>query len=508
MSKRKVSFSTLAVLSAFSLGAQAQIFSDDVGDATKWTIVGDGGTLANVGGGTIEDVRFGFDYGSFDLFNETVYTDVTSAAAGFITGGIGEAPNSDPTDTATTGLYFSANNSSLVDTSLFVGAFANGVSVGADTANENYVLRFDAFHSVATGLDGGGPPSATNFAYAGINTAVEGYAGPFGTPATGAGQFLAITGEQGGFDDYEVTVGGVTIEDRNEGFTGLATAYIQDRFEANGFTPGPVDDTDPENPVQSPPFPFGVNNQDDFFTSPLPTDIASFDPNVDGTFNRYWRQEFPQTTDPLHYDTAGNENANDFLNGGTPYNRWAEHEVYYVDGIWTYVIDGTPVVQVDPSEAGDGTQTADTSGTISLGFLDGFSSFNADPEGSNFVIFDNIVLEDATASEVPDMLTYLEDEGYIAALVAAGLAGDFNGNGSVEQADLDLVLTNWGGTRGFEDGVTTFSTGTVDQEELDIVLTQWGSSTAPSFEGFSVPEPATLALVGLGGLAMLRRRSA
>ncbi|MEM1446860.1 MAG: PEP-CTERM sorting domain-containing protein [Planctomycetota bacterium] len=91
----------------------------------------------------------------------------------------------------------------------------------------------------------------------------------------------------------------------------------------------------------------------------------------------------------------------------------------------------------------------------------------------------------------------------------AGLLGDFNGNGSVEQNDLNLVLSNWGQTRTFEDpGGTVFSTAIVDQEELNLVLGEWGSTSAPSFEGFSVPEPGALAVLGGLALAGLRRRSA
>ncbi|MEM1445528.1 MAG: hypothetical protein AAGF84_05685 [Planctomycetota bacterium] len=92
-------------------------------------------------------------------------------------------------------------------------------------------------------------------------------------------------------------------------------------------------------------------------------------------------------------------------------------------------------------------------------------------------------------------------------LVANGLTGDFDDSGSVEQGDLNLVLTNWGADRTFEDpGGTAFASDTVDQEELNLVLTNWGSSSAPSFEGFAVPEPASISiLIGFGAMSLRRR---
>ncbi|MEM1026823.1 MAG: hypothetical protein AAGJ38_01945 [Planctomycetota bacterium] len=91
----------------------------------------------------------------------------------------------------------------------------------------------------------------------------------------------------------------------------------------------------------------------------------------------------------------------------------------------------------------------------------------------------------------------------------AGLLGDFDNSGAVEQGDLNLVLTNWGSDRTFEDpGGTAFDTLTVDQEELNLVLTNWGSSAAPSFEGSTVPEPALIGVVAAAGLLLRRRRSA
>ncbi|MEM1026768.1 MAG: LamG-like jellyroll fold domain-containing protein [Planctomycetota bacterium] len=107
-----------------------------------------------------------------------------------------------------------------------------------------------------------------------------------------------------------------------------------------------------------------------------------------------------------------------------------------------------------------------------------------------------------------DAATILQRYNDITTAVVVGLVGDFNNSGGVEQGDLNLVLTNWGADRPFSDpGGTAFSTLTVDQEELNLVLTNWGSSSAPSFVGSAVPEPAALALLGGLAAAGLRRRT-
>lgn len=86
----------------------------------------------------------------------------------------------------------------------------------------------------------------------------------------------------------------------------------------------------------------------------------------------------------------------------------------------------------------------------------------------------------------------------------SGLIGDYDDDGQVAQGDLNLVLNNWGGDAPFDPNGEAFTTGTVDQEELNRVLNNWGSTSAPSFEGSAVPEPASLAL--LSGLALASRR--
>jgi hypothetical protein len=91
-----------------------------------------------------------------------------------------------------------------------------------------------------------------------------------------------------------------------------------------------------------------------------------------------------------------------------------------------------------------------------------------------------------------------------------GIPGDYNGNGTVEQADLDLVLLNWG-LPGVPAGWTNdLPEGNIDQAELDGVLLNWGNMAAlGSGGGAGVPEPSTLLLILVAaGLAFgwIRRR--
>jgi hypothetical protein len=62
------------------------------------------------------------------------------------------------------------------------------------------------------------------------------------------------------------------------------------------------------------------------------------------------------------------------------------------------------------------------------------------------------------------------------------LPGDYNGNGLVEQADLDLVLGNWGRAADAvsQTWIRQPPAGIVDQDELDAVLSNWGRQAAPA----------------------------
>ena len=94
-------------------------------------------------------------------------------------------------------------------------------------------------------------------------------------------------------------------------------------------------------------------------------------------------------------------------------------------------------------------------------------------------------------------------------LVGPELLGDANADGSVDLTDLSTVLNNFGAstlawTSGNFDGAAT-----IDLTDLSDVLNNFGSSN-PNPHGAgpvqATPEPTSLAVLGLGAVALLRRR--
>lgn len=95
-------------------------------------------------------------------------------------------------------------------------------------------------------------------------------------------------------------------------------------------------------------------------------------------------------------------------------------------------------------------------------------------------------------------------------MAGQALDGDYSGDGFVSQADLDLVLLNWGNSTAPADlnesalpGGGPFD-GQISQNELDGVLLNWGDGAPPSVE---IPEPASLTILA-ATLAFTRRRAA
>ncbi len=95
-------------------------------------------------------------------------------------------------------------------------------------------------------------------------------------------------------------------------------------------------------------------------------------------------------------------------------------------------------------------------------------------------------------------------------LLNALLLGDIDGDGFVGITDMNVVLTNWNQSVPPGDPLADVSgDGFVGIDDLNAVLGAWnvGSQPPPS-AGAAVPEPATIGLLGLGGLTLLRRRHA
>ncbi|MEM9415149.1 MAG: PEP-CTERM sorting domain-containing protein [Planctomycetota bacterium] len=100
----------------------------------------------------------------------------------------------------------------------------------------------------------------------------------------------------------------------------------------------------------------------------------------------------------------------------------------------------------------------------------------------------------------PDGGSLIVDESQI----LPALIGDINGDGFVGAEDLDPILAQWGDTLPAFTGADIDGDGSVGQADLDLILGNWGAGTPPA--AGTVPEPAGAALLGLGLLALQRRR--
>jgi len=184
---------------------------------------------------------------------------------------------------------------------------------------------------------------------------------------------------------------------------------------------------------------------------------------------------------------------------GVPYNRWATHEIYWVDGTMTYTItyggNTIPILQFTPDNSGGVTDNIfspnapSAAGAPVLAFWDRFGgSIALDPDGGNFVVFDNLEIEVADAGDVPDFDAYLEAEGFV---ISEGVPGDFDGDGDVDGRDF----LSW--QRGVSP--TPFS-------PADLATWQ-GAYNGGMLSAVSVPEPSSvLLLLSVAGCGLLGRR--
>lgn len=92
--------------------------------------------------------------------------------------------------------------------------------------------------------------------------------------------------------------------------------------------------------------------------------------------------------------------------------------------------------------------------------------------------------------------------------LAAPIMGDLNGDGVVDDLDLATVQANLGMTEaGWGDGDFD-GDGVVSLYDAYLLFTQYAPSQPTGSATTAIPEPASLALLGLGGLTLMRRREA
>ena len=100
-------------------------------------------------------------------------------------------------------------------------------------------------------------------------------------------------------------------------------------------------------------------------------------------------------------------------------------------------------------------------------------------------------------------------------LVGAELAGDANIDGHVDLTDLSTVLNNFGSTTPAWTSGNFDGAATIDLTDLSAVLNNFGSNNPNASDAaaavgvapaIATPEPASLAVLGLGAVALLSRR--
>ena len=147
-------------------------------------------------------------------------------------------------------------------------------------------------------------------------------------------------------------------------------------------------------------------------------------------------------------------------------------------------------------------------GTNDFAILDGSGSTRPDFSALGGVIQFGLYVYSANQYPTGDVQQLASgfDNLYVGMYVVpepASLLGDLDGDGFVGQYDLDIVLGAWGTNPPSDPRADPSPDGFVGQDDLDTVLGDWGQGTPPAP---SVPEPATCALLALGGLVLMRRK--
>ena len=170
-------------------------------------------------------------------------------------------------------------------------------------------------------------------------------------------------------------------------------------------------------------------------------------------------------------------------------------------------LDFTADLDLDsiPGVGDTGVLTSDLSafGGLAAGSSSGFlASFDTSSLGSFSATYTLNLSDEDIAGATNQVLT-LELLGEVVAV----LIGDLNGDGFVGVDDLNIVLGNWNQNVTPGDLLQGDATGEgfVGVDDLNIVLGNWNNGTPPG-TGAAIPEPASIALMGLAGIMVSIRR--
>ena len=185
-------------------------------------------------------------------------------------------------------------------------------------------------------------------------------------------------------------------------------------------------------------------------------------------------------------------------------------------GPFTFDVTSTGVLQIDFDGVFNGADRLIVDGTLNL---DGELRVNlldvAPTTPGTFQVFDATTItgsfDTITLPTLGSGLTWNTDnlaiDGTLGLLLVTALPGDANGDGVVDLLDFDVLAQNFGApgngngaTNGAADGDFN-GDGVVDLLDFDVLAQNFGASSPGT-----VPEPASLALLGLAGPVLLRAR--